>query len=184
MVSQSFADFLAGVDDTPRDEVYMAPILACLAANEIEGAEELEGLVLAELKDLPDARLRGFLVRAQNLVEAKGAVKQTAPAASSALTPEVLQALLPKKETKKHLDIGAKLGEVSVVDLCPTLWPNSKAADQLLTEVGKEKDKGVKAPFVYAEMRAFLPSWCASSALADNDEEEEATATKERCVSN
>jgi hypothetical protein len=50
----------------------------------------------------------------------------------------------------------------------------------LLTDVGKEKAKGVKNPFVYVDMRAFLPPWCAKEVQADSDTEDDASnAAKE-----
>ena len=62
----------------------------------------------------------------------------------------------------------------SYAGLNPTLWPKGSSADDLLQQVDKQKkEKGVKDPFPYADLRNFLPNCCAGGRKHDDSDHED-----------
>lgn len=113
--------FLSGVDAAERDSDFFTPVVACLRTNELEDPLELEGMMPEDLKDIPVCpRRTAFMRRAIKTLEGQKIVP--APAApqntqSVALSQEVLQALMGKKERRDHLDVGSKLATVTLKGL-------------------------------------------------------------------
>ena len=71
-------------------------------------------------------------------------------------------ASLKKDDPKVHVDISGKLASATVSDLPQQCWPRSAATDDLATEIQKLKKKGVNHPFVYCELKKFLPDWASN----------------------
>ena len=43
--------------------------------------------------------------------------------------------------------------------LAADFWPSTTAVNKLATDAKKMKDKGTSEPFVYVNVKHFLPSW-------------------------
>ena len=41
----------------------------------------------------------------------------------------------------------------------PESWPRQESVDKLATEVRRLREKGVRVPFVYVDLKQFIPSW-------------------------
>ena len=80
----------------------------------------------------------------------------------------------PLKSKGMVVDIGATLAKITMQGLSADLWPRHTAVNKLATEGAKQRNQGVKLPFVMADLRTFLPLWMASDKeLADAEQEEE-----------
>ena len=71
------------------------------------------------------------------------------------------------------MDLAEGLKRATLTCLQPDLWPRSSAVDQMATEAKKMRDKGVRQPFVYMDVRKFLPEWANDDKDVDDLDEEE-----------
>ena len=71
-----------------------------------------------------------------------------------------------------HIDLGSELAKILGYRAPPACLPQSQAADWLANEAKKQKEKGVKAPFPYADVSKFLAPWAVAP---DEEPEEEGT---------
>ena len=78
--------------------------------------------------------------------------------------------------------IGDNLKNVSLRDLPADLWPRPSAVNQLATEAAKQKKKGATTPFVYADVKKFVPEWAtgAEGYQGESGSDEDARATRKR----
>ena len=64
-----------------------------------------------------------------------------------------------KKVEKVHIDLGTHVAQIDLKSLPQPNWPKSKATDDLATEMKRLKNKGIWSPYVYCELKDFLPFW-------------------------
>lgn len=70
-------------------------------------------------------------------------------------------ALKGPNEPNEHVDIGAKLAGLNLAGLPPRAWPRTAKTDALATEIAKMKKRGYTDPFVYTDLRTWLPQGAA-----------------------
>ncbi len=64
-----------------------------------------------------------------------------------------------KKEEKVHVDLGTQINRISLADLHPSVWPKPSPVDQIATEAARLIKRGVDEPYVYVDLKSFLPGW-------------------------
>ena len=70
-------------------------------------------------------------------------------------------ALKEPNEPNEHVDIGAKLAGLNLAGLPPRAWPRTAKTDALATEIAKLKKRGYTDPYVYVDLRSWLPQGAA-----------------------
>ena len=97
----------------------------------------------------------------------------------------------PKKEEPKvHLEIGAKIQNVSLAGLAQPMWPASEAVDFIANEVVKLTKKGIKEPFVFVDLKSFLPPFAQlagtklKAEMEDDDEQGFKVCSHNLCPNN
>ena len=70
-------------------------------------------------------------------------------------------ALKGPNEPSEHVDIGAKLAGLNLAGLPPRAWPRTAKTDALATEIAKLKKRGYADPYVYVDLRTWLPQGAA-----------------------
>ena len=106
--------------------------------------------------------LEGFLNRAID-----AATKLANPPAAAQAQPagsdiqQVIAALpgMKKEEPKIHVDLGSKMNTLSMAGLISSAWPSSEAVDHVATEVARLLKKGIAQPFIYVNLKPWLPHW-------------------------
>ncbi len=58
-----------------------------------------------------------------------------------------------------HVDIGEAVSKLKVQGLGQQFWPMSAAVDALATEASRLKKKGIDDPYVYVDVKTFMPPW-------------------------
>ena len=106
--------------------------------------------------------LEGFLNRAID-----AATKLANPPAAAQAQPagsdiqQVIAALpgMKKEEPKIHVDLGSKMNTLSMAGLISSAWPSSEAVDHVAIEVARLLKKGIAQPFIYVNLKPWLPHW-------------------------
>ena len=106
--------------------------------------------------------LEGFLNRAID-----AATKLANPPAAVHAQPagsdiqQVIAALpgMKKEEPKIHVDLGSQMNTLSMEGLISSAWPSSEAVDHVATEVARLLKKGIAQPFIYVNLKPWLPHW-------------------------
>ena len=165
-----------------RGAEWVRPVAELLVKNDMLEAEDLCDTNPRELKgasDLGEVKL-AMLQRVVNKVteteNAKSVV--TAPTGASAcdVASELAKVLgKPEKEEKVIVDVGPGLSTVSLTGLDADFWPRPTAVNSLATEGAKLKKQGVAQPYVFADLRKFVPLW-----LSSDKQEEDDTAVEDR----
>ena len=84
-----------------------------------------------------------------------------------------------KEEPRKHVKLTEELSKVTLLGCCSAVLPSGAVCDELATSIDKLKLKHVKTPFVYVDLRKFLPHWaCVDSGEDSEDSEGEASMLK------
>ena len=107
--------------------------------------------------------------QASNLDAAAAAAAQganlqiVAAAAAQGASENFVSALnnaIGKKDSvqKVHVDVKVKMQGL-VPELPQAVWPQSSAVDKLATEAARLVKGGIMVPFVFVDIKAFLPSW-------------------------
>ena len=136
--------------------------------NELESVRDLAFADAGSLQGNPSAGKRSFLARVMAAAKALTAEEQRAAdpasagsAAGSGSVPEPMC----------HVDIQAKLQGGALKDLGQTFWPRSAAVDALESEAKRLQRRGIRRPFVFADLKKFLPSWAESKSEKEEAEE-------------
>ena len=97
------------------------------------------------------------------------------PAELAAAVTNAVVAVLGKKEIPKvHVNLDDAIDKLKLSGLPQALWPKSWAVDVLATEAARMVKKGINVPFVFCDLKHFLPSW-ADTGMGDeppSDDEE------------
>ena len=162
--SQELITFVRTLDNPPRDDDYLKPILACFMKNDISEVVDLHAFDPQRLTDLPNTEgKRGFIIKAVEKAEAQAAQV-------SALVNSVRKA----EPAALHIDVAARLKEITLAGTSHLCAPQGHLVDALATDAQKLTAKGIVAPFVYADLSKYLPPWCISSGTPqDQDDEQE-----------
>ena len=105
-VPTKFVDFLPGIDKQHREPAFLELVLRCLKANDVLDVEDLAGLHLDELSDLPaDAVHKAFLRRAQGVAEREWDRLQTPEPAPTAINQQALLEALGSSKNQRKLNI-------------------------------------------------------------------------------
>ena len=84
------------------------------------------------------------------------------PTTTGAETLAALTAVLKgPNESSEHVDIGARLAGLNLAGLPPRAWPRTAKTDALATEIAKLKKRGYADPYVYVDLRTWLPQGAA-----------------------
>ncbi len=62
---------------------------------------------------------------------------------------------------KQHVNLDARVKEITLEGLCTSCIPSSVPTDKLATLKAAEIDKGVAKPFPFIEIGEFMPPWAA-----------------------
>ena len=79
--------------------------------------------------------------------------------------------------------MASALHKANLKGLEADLWPRASAVDSLATEARRLKDKGVLHPFVYADIRKFMPAWAADDKDASDDDDDAEPSELEKRLS-
>ena len=169
-------DFLLTVDAKPK---WVDRALGAFSVNDITETYELDGAdsklcckVLSGTGQQVLGGLEGFLDRAINKFrkvtkeprdERRRAEEARFVALDEARLAALEQHLAPQPPKPRiHVNIGQVLGRVDMKSLPQKCWPCSSQVDALAAAVEKsKKDTGMPYPFVYQELKKWVPSWVA-----------------------
>ena len=70
-----------------------------------------------------------------------------------------------------HVDIHAKLQGGALKDLGQAFWPRSAAVDALESDAKRLQRRGIKRPFVFADLNKVWPLWAESKSARDEADE-------------
>jgi hypothetical protein len=158
-----FLDFLSSVMTERKHEDFMRVVAETMAKNDVECEEGLVGMSISMMTDLPRGSKQSFIVKAIELANER-ATKRVAVesmASSSSESALSLMRAIKKDNPKVHVNVADRLKETSLTGLPQSCWPLGAATDALATEVSQLVKHGVVKPFVLADLRKFVPSWCA-----------------------
>lgn len=158
--SQDLVKFLRSVDTPSRPDEYLKPVLATLYKNDISEIVDLETLVPEKLTDQPSVGKMGFIERAVDM--ARKRVERVS----------TLVDAVRKEDINVHVDVAARLSEVTLAGTSHLCTPRGELIDALATEAKRLRVKGIANPFVAVDLAKYLPSWCAlPSGSSDGDDE-------------
>ncbi len=64
-----------------------------------------------------------------------------------------------KEEPKVHVDLAAEVDKLKLQGLPQPFWPKSSAVDAVATEVARLMKRGIAEPYVYVDIKTFVPAW-------------------------
>ena len=170
--------FLAEVDSPAKPQemldkaVQALQICSICSPGDLVGLKDATGIV-QETKVNPG--IEGLLNRA--ITKANAIVAPSPPCPSAQVNPGAidLASMLGSKtkHPKVHIDLGSKVGRLNLKGLPQCFWPKSAAVDNLATEAAKlKKDKDLQdQPFIFVNLRQFLPSWAEQKATDKKKED-------------
>ena len=185
-------EFLLSVDKLKRDPSFYQSIIDVFAHNDIHYPVDLVGadissMVVPTPHETDEGEVvvlstgkKSFITRVAAKADQIALSEQAAnslvlaqPSSQSSELVAFVNAL--KKEPKKvHVDLVEKLKHVSLASLHRRCWPKGSLVDELATDIGKLREKGITSPFVFVDLRKFLPPF----ALDFHDEVEESEEEK------
>ena len=184
---KDFEQFLMTVPGSePAGRVRKA--LAFFESKEVFSQEDLDGIELGPLvheesKTAISAGLASFVRKAvekattRTTLSVHDGFSSHSVGVRSPVTPmghlpnmpgeDVLKAMLElglqredkKKVEKLHVDLGTKVPAIDLRCLKQPSWPKSAATDDLATEVARLKKRGIDEPYVFRDLKEFLPFW-------------------------
>jgi hypothetical protein len=161
-----------------RGDAWLADLADALVKNDLADPSELVGLSvehLGHMENVAEVKL-AVLRRAAKKVtleyENSENLMQGNQSASVTMA-ELAKLVGGKTEPEKvTVDVGATLDSITMSGLHMDMWPRPGAVNGLATEGAKQKKAGVCNPYVYADLRKFMPLWmCQDSELMDQEEE-------------
>ena len=156
-------DFLKTVDpQSRRADKWFVEVVQTLAENDVTHPNELVGLKTEMLEHVPVGSKQSLIERAVRLANDM-AHKEAAPDVDHEPTLD-LQALaclqpMKKEKTVVHVNLENEIANMFTSPVHTCCWPDGKVVDELATELKNLREKGIKATFLYTEMRKFLPHW-------------------------
>ena len=157
---------------------FIPAVILALKANEVFAPGDLVGLSASTLTAIPSGGKAAFINRAIVKANAEATLATLPCQGESSEAMQAFTKALRKEDPTVHVDIGLKLREVCLKDVPHSCLPQGAVVDSLATEVSKLRKKGVPNPFVFVEIRKFVPYWCAE--LLDlNDSDDEGQTSKE-----
>ena len=120
------------------------------------------------------ACLRRVLLKCNEVEE--GEVRETnEPAAANlqSLMEQLANAAKNPVKEKARVRMAPALKTMTLEGLDHDLWPVGTEADDLLDRCQKHKDKGVQYPCPFADLRKFVPAWCAGPRDKDDSDDEQ-----------
>lgn len=195
--TRSFAEFLADVDGPEGAE--LAKDAAVYFERAGIGSERLlVGVAKSDLNlegvALP---LKGFVARALRAAQQRADAPTAGPAPSGVAA---IAALLraPDEPPSAHIAVGDRLSALALDDLPAQYWPrralspppfrrcavvsgaarSSELVDNAASELIRLKKRGIKAPFLYQDMRRWLPAYAAGVASPATEPDEGVDAAR------
>ena len=101
--------------------------------------------------------LQAAVRRAKTTWEPTGTAPQQYNEPTSKEAIEALTAALKQPDVTVHVDIGARLPELTLQGLPPQVWPRTTKTDALASEIAKLKKKGLTNPFVFVDLKMWVP---------------------------
>ena len=108
---------------------------------------------------LDTAGKRGLLARAIRHASAEFAAAEVSSGGSSDSMESFVKAL-KKEPAKVHVDVSEALKKCTLEMLPQACWPPGELIDGLASEASQLTRIGVNKPFVYVELRKYVPYWC------------------------
>ena len=150
-----------------------APVRLC-KDNELACVRDLAFAAAETLRGEMTFGKRSFLARimadAKTLLEEE---RRASGSASAASAPRGAAA----SEPWSHVDLQGTLKDGPLKDLGQPFWPRSASVDALDNEVKKLQRRGVRRPFVYTELKKFLPTWAEAKGAKEAAADEGAVGT-------
>ena len=86
-----------------------------------------------------------------------------------------------KQDKTLHVDMPSVLKKVSLDSLLDCSLPKGAQVDCLATEIDRLKQKGIASPYIFVDLKKYLPTWCdeLNQAGESSDEEETSKAVQE-----
>ena len=173
-------NFLASLDDVKRRPEMLELAKDTMAKVQLWDPADLVGVCISHvIKELDgsgvtvSAGLYGLLNRAimkASLNQSHDMEDERAQLQSAAFT-EALKQILPKPKedlVRVHVNLGDALKKISLDGLCQRVRPRSEVVDHLATEIAKKRKKGITTPFIFVDMKNFLPPWCAEKSREED----------------
>ena len=57
------------------------------------------------------------------------------------------------------MKVAEELAANGLVGLPPRAWPSGHLCDEIATAIEKQRRQRVRAPFIYVDLRKYLPEW-------------------------
>jgi len=170
---ESFKAFLASVDTKPpQEEAVVNELCDILWGQHVKCGEHLVGAELKFFKGVPEDGRGLFLLRAirkanKDFAESRPRSPSSSASAGSASTSaaveafvQAVQASAPKADKKKKVvNVSALMEKVTLSGLNNVCMPSGKLVDEMASEVQSLSDAGVVKPFLFSDLRRFLPFW-------------------------
>ena len=161
VVQQRMADFLSTVTSQPKNPDFMEEVLKTFEKNDVESEQDLVGMKIDMMTHMPSGAKASFIYKAIDLANAN-ATHHLLPVASASSDPmQTLMKALKKDNPKVHVNVAERLKETSLDSLPQTCWPPGVVTDALATEASQLQKLGVVKPFVFVDLRKYVPAWCA-----------------------
>ena len=168
--------FLSQVD-TYTERKHNDPVVVetceTLSRNGLRLPGDLVNIVPREITHVKDAMQRGFIARAISKSEAdfmRSAVPARADRSEGLNT---LMNAMRKDSQHVHIDLDAELKRMGFGDWHHALRPDGEKVDALATQAQKLRNKGIQDPFIFSELKNFLPCWSGAQPESDASSDEE-----------
>ena len=116
---------------------------------------------------------RGFIARAISKSEAdfmRSAVPARVDRSEGLNT---LMNAMRKESQHVHIDLEAELKRMGFGDWHHALRPDGEKVDALATQAQKLRNKGIQDPFIFSELKNFLPCWSGAQPESDASSDDE-----------
>ena len=170
MAAMTFEMFLLSVDThVQRTPEFLAPVIACFTQNGVSVEEDLIGMRYEMLGQLPQAGHAAFIMRAILCANERAArVVLPGPVVASDGMQQLAK-VMRREDPVVHIDMERKLSRTYLSEVPQSCLADGTVTDSLATEIVRLQKKAVRYPFVYVDLRKYLPFWCADK-FGERDE--------------